>query len=69
MRGDILETLAVYLIDADSQLSKTAELTFLHRNTVIYRLNKARDVLGSDFAALPFKYEIYFALALHRATR
>lgn len=67
--GDILETLAVYLIDADSQLSKTAELTFLHRNTVIYRLNKARDVLGSDFAAMPFKYEIYFALALHRATR
>ena len=63
---DLLETLAVYLIDADSQLGKTAELTFLHRNTVIYRLNKARDLLGNDFNHMPYKYELYFALALSR---
>ena len=65
---DLVETLAVYLIDADSQLNRTSELTFLHRNTVIYRLNKAKELLGSDFAHMPFKYELYFALALHRAT-
>lgn len=35
---DIIDTLAAYLIDADSQLSLAAELIFLHRNTVIYRL-------------------------------
>ena len=64
---DLLDTLAVYLIDADSQLARTAELTFLHRNTVIYRLNKARDLLGEDFNRMPYKYEIYFALALARA--
>ena len=65
---DLIDTLAVYLIDADSQLNRTSELTFLHRNTVIYRLNKAKELLGSDFAHMPFKYELYFALALHRAT-
>ena len=63
---DLIETLAVYLIDADSQLNKTAELTFLHRNTVIYRLNKARELLGNDFNHMPYKYELYFALALNR---
>lgn len=63
---DILDTLAVYLIDADSQLSRTAELTFLHRNTVIYRLNKAKELLGNDFNRMPYKYELYFALALAR---
>ena len=65
---DLIETLAVYLIDADSQLNKTAELTFLHRNTVIYRLNKAKELLGNDFSHMPYKYELYFALALARVT-
>ena len=66
---DIMDTLAVYLIDADSQLSLTAELTFLHRNTVIYRLNKARELLGNDFNRMPYKYELYFALALTRVMK
>lgn len=42
---EFMDTLAAYLIDADSQLHKTAELTFLHRNTVIYRLNKTKELL------------------------
>ena len=63
---DIMNTLAAYLLDADSQLGRTAELTFLHRNTVIYRLNKARELLGNDFNHMPYKYELYFALALAR---
>ena len=62
----LLDTLAVYLIDADSQLARAAELTFLHRNTVIYRLNKAKELLGSDFTRMPFKAKLYFALALAR---
>lgn len=67
-KGELLDTLSVYLIDADSQLNRTAELTFLHRNTVIYRLNKARELLGNDFSHMPYKYELYFALALDRVT-
>ncbi|MDY2960452.1 MAG: PucR family transcriptional regulator [Hornefia sp.] len=63
---DLVSTLSVYLIDADSQLNITAKLTFLHRNTVIYRLNKAKNLLGNDFNRMPFKYDIYFALALVR---
>jgi DNA-binding PucR family transcriptional regulator len=64
---ELMETLSVYLIDADSVLSRTAEITYLHRNTVIYRLSRAKELLGSDFAHMPFKYELYFALALARA--
>lgn len=64
--SDILDTLTVFLIDADSQLNLTAELTFLHRNTVLYRLSKAKELLGNDFYRMPYKYELYLALALER---
>lgn len=65
---NLLNILSVYLIDSDSRLNRTAELTFLHRNTVIYQLNKAKDLVGGDFTCMPFKYEMYFALALERAS-
>ena len=42
--NNLMETLAVYLIDCDSQLSTTAATLFLHRNTVTYRLNKIKQI-------------------------
>lgn len=40
-------TLQVYLEHTRS-LSKTAEILFVHRNTVRYRINKCMELLGSD---------------------
>lgn len=40
-------TLQVYLEQTRS-LSKTAEILFVHRNTVRYRINKCMELLGSD---------------------
>jgi hypothetical protein len=44
----LLITLQVYLEHTKS-LAKTAEILFLHRNTIRYRINKCMEVMDSDF--------------------
>lgn len=66
--ADVLDTLMVYLLDTDSQIKETAEQLFLHRNTVLYRIGKAKQILGIDFSVLPNSYFIYLALAMVRIT-
>ena len=63
---NLMETLAVYLIDCDSQLSTTAATLFLHRNTVTYRLNKIKQITNTDFTLMPATYDFYLAAALWR---
>jgi purine catabolism regulator len=41
----LLQTLSVYL-ESHCQLSETAKRLFVHRNTVIYRLEKCEELLG-----------------------
>jgi PucR family transcriptional regulator, purine catabolism regulatory protein len=41
----LLQTLAVYL-ETHCQISHTAKRLFVHRNTVIYRIEKCEDILG-----------------------
>ncbi len=65
--GDnLINTLAVYMIDCNSKLSRTADLMFLHRNTVTYRLDKIKAITGSDFTVMPAFYDFYMAAALWR---
>ena len=63
---NLMETLAVYLIDCDSQLNNTAATLFLHRNTVTYRLNKIKQITNTDFTLMPAAYDFYLAAALWR---
>ncbi|MFD2706110.1 PucR family transcriptional regulator [Salibacterium lacus] len=48
-RGDqsLLHTLSVYL-ETHCQISETAKRLYVHRNTVIYRLEKVEQILGQD---------------------
>lgn len=62
----LLLTLSTYLLDANSEVKKTAELLYIHRNTVLYRLNKVRDLLHCDLNEMPMAYDIYFATAIYR---
>ncbi len=43
----LLQTLSVYL-ESHCQLSETAKRLFIHRNTVIYRLEKCEELLGRN---------------------
>ena len=38
----------------------------MHKNSVNYRLNKIRNILGSDLSQMPSVFEIYQAAALYR---
>lgn len=63
---NLLETLAVYLIDCDAQLNMSADTLYLHRNTVSYRINKIKQLVNADFTKMPATYEYYLAAALWR---
>ena len=63
---DLLSTLSVYLLDAGCEVRRTSELTFLHRNTILYRLDRIREILGEDIDQMPFQYDLYQAVALDR---
>lgn len=62
----LIKTLETFLIDCDSDIAKTSEVLFVHRNTVQYRLNLANQILENDIKKLPFSYHLYLALALYR---
>lgn len=59
-RRDYLNTLRVYL-DSNRSISKAAETLFVHRNTVLYRINKIVDLLDVDLE------DPHQTLALHLA--
>ena len=64
--SDLLETLAVFLIDADSSVDKAAELLYVHRGTIKYRIKRANEMFGFDIRKNPECMTIYKALAVYR---
>lgn len=54
---ELLETLRVYLMN-DCNLVKTSKALFIHRNTLIYRLNKIKNQLKGDLEEPLFKNEL-----------
>lgn len=62
----LAETLCIHMLDGDSEVKRTAKIMFLHRNTVLYRLNKIKALLGYDINSMPAKLHIYTAAALER---
>ena len=65
----LLETLSVYLLDADRSMGRTAELLDVHRNTVRYRLKQIREIYICDITQMPLASELYEAAALLRLMR
>ena len=62
----LLKTLEVYLLDAGNSVSVCAELLFLHKNTVKYRLSRIRKLLGYSPDKIPELFSLYRAAALNR---
>lgn len=63
---EIVSTVSAYLLDADSNMAKTAKLQFVHLNTIKYRLRSAQDLLGYAPSQMPDAYPLYIAVALMR---
>lgn len=65
----LIDTLAVFFLDCEADVDRTAEKLFLHRNTVKYRLQKAEGKLGFPVQRFPNCIELYRALAIARIKR
>ncbi|WP_052144568.1 PucR family transcriptional regulator [Halalkalibacter okhensis] len=46
-KEDLVQTLSVFL-NHNCQISETAKIMFIHRNTVIYRIKKCEEILGLE---------------------
>ena len=66
LRTELHRTLAVYLLDAYLSISRTAELMYLHKNTIKYRIKKINACLGFNVAEMPEMSECYLACAIER---
>jgi purine catabolism regulator len=63
-RDQLLETLEVYL--TSGSVKDAAAALNLHRHTVLYRLEKLRDLLGGDLDSPATRLQLQLALDLRK---
>lgn len=63
---NLQKTLAVFLLDGASSVTKTAQLLYLHKNTVKYRIKRIADLLGYHPGKMPEAAALYQAVAVQR---
>ena len=62
----LIDTLQTYFLDGDMNMVRTAEIMFVHVNTVKYRMKALEKIIGHKFNRLPEGYDLYQSLALYR---
>ena len=63
---DLVKTLEVFLLEAESNIAKTAELMFLHKNTIKYRIRCINERLCYPITKMPEASALYLACAIRR---
>ncbi len=63
---ELLTTLEVFLLEANSNIAKTAELMFLHKNTIKYRIRCINERLCYPVTKMPEANDLYLACAIKR---
>lgn len=61
--GDLLETLYAYIC-YERSLVKTAEMLNVHRNTIVYRVNKIEEIIKLDLNNAQVRYHIIISILL-----
>jgi sugar diacid utilization regulator len=61
----LIETLDVYL-QQQQNLAATSRLLFIHRNTLLYRIEKIENLLGCSLTTPATAFNLTFALKLHK---
>lgn len=65
--GDVVaDTLTAFMLDYRDSIQATAAHMFIHKNTVKYRLRRAKECLGYDVTKMPEMIDLYTALAIYR---
>ena len=60
---DYATTLKTYL-SASLSPQLTSEILFIHKNTVIYRINKMKELFDLDFSDADQVFQLYFSFQL-----
>ncbi len=63
---DSLQTLITFLLDANASVERCAELLYIHKNTVKYRIKKISEQIGTDVTVYSEFYDVYMACMLYR---
>ena len=63
--GDLIRTLEVFF-EHNGVLSQAAEALFIHRNTLIYRMERIAEITGLDLDNTETRLAIQLALRIHR---
>lgn len=63
--SDLVAVLACYL-EHNGSVKETSELMYVHRNTIVYKLNKASSILGVSLADFETRVELYLGLKARR---
>ncbi len=66
---DNLFSLLESFVDNQFDMNKTAEATFLHRNTLRYRLNKVEEIIGHSLADINTRLDLTAAFKIRRLHR
>ncbi|MHB8620793.1 MAG: PucR family transcriptional regulator [Chloroflexota bacterium] len=61
----LLETLEAFF-SSNGNLSKTAELLFVHRNTLMYRLNRVQELTNLSLDDAETRFDLQLALKMYR---
>jgi purine catabolism regulator len=65
-KGASLMRVLIDIVDNDWNLKKTAEMTYVHYNTMKYRYKKLAEILGMDLEKTANKLNIELAIRLYR---
>ena len=65
--GELLRTLEAYF-ENNGNLSQAAEALYIHRNTLIYRMERIAEISGLDLDNTETRLAVQLALRIHRMT-
>lgn len=66
-RNTELTRTALIFLETDANVARTAELLFVHRNTVRQRVERIDQLLGAGWSASPRRLDVHLALHAHNA--
>jgi purine catabolism regulator len=62
-RSNLLDTISAYF-EHHGNVSQTAEALFIHRNTLVYRLDRIQELTGQDLDSADMRLSMHLALKL-----
>lgn len=66
---ELLNTLSIFLLETENSINKTADILYLHKNTIKYRLGKLHEILQYPVTKLPESYILYKSIAIWRVLK